>query len=217
MRVINNLIILGRAFPQKLKDGRRSCCAAGWCEGMGFIRIYPTYWLSKKLKRWNVVNVNVEDDNGDWRKESHKIINSKDLKNMDEQIEVVEEYPKNKREKLIIDLHKTCPSILNNEKKSIGIVKPKILKTYFSENKKGKKVLKIKYVCEPNCIVKRGFHDSQVLEWGVYEGLRKVNNKQKIIDSLHLFDEEYNKYFLIGNGYHTPRSFMIISILRFKK
>jgi hypothetical protein len=40
--IINDLIILGRACPEPLKDGRVTVCLAGWSEEYGFIRLYPT-------------------------------------------------------------------------------------------------------------------------------------------------------------------------------
>jgi hypothetical protein len=217
MRVLNEVIVLGRAFPQELRDGRISCCTAGWSKELGFIRIYPTYWLSKKLNTWNIINVNVEDDGGDWRKESYKIVGSKEIENIDSQIEVKGMLSREDKIKLLTELGKSCPVALNGLKKSLGIVKPFITKAYYAKNKKGDNILRVKYLCD-RCFVQRGYHDAQILEWGVYEFLRKNPNREnEAIDNLHLLDNDWEKYFLIGNGYRTPRSFMIISILRYKK
>lgn len=72
-RIIDDLIILGKAFPQELKDGRITCCTAGWSPTRGFIRIYPIPPESEKLKRWNIVSTKVERNLNDWRDESWKI------------------------------------------------------------------------------------------------------------------------------------------------
>jgi len=218
MRRIDNLVILGRAFPQQLKDGRISCCTAGWSPTLGLIRIYPTDYKSEKLKRWNIVSIKVEHNPNDWRHESWKILDSKDWRNVDDKIEVKGTYPKDKRLELIEKtIPKHCPNTLNDIRTSLGLVEPKILDYEFKENKKGEEILRIHYNCLPRCF-SASFHNQQVLEYGVYEWIRKnPDYRDKVVDNLHLMEDDWKKYFLIGNSYRAPRSFMIIEILRFKR
>lgn len=216
--IINDLIILGRAFPQHLKDGRISCCTAGYSPTQGLIRIYPTDYQSEKLKQWNIVSVNVERNPNEWRKESWKIIDSNDWEHIDDKIEVIGQLPREERITLIeTTIPKSCPNKLNEQKVSLGILCPKIISYYFAKNRKGHEVLRIRYKCTPECFIKGISHDAQVLEYGVDEWIRKYpNSKEGVIENLHLLDDTWRKHFLVGNGYHTPRSFMIISIIRWK-
>ena len=118
----------------------------------------------------------------------------------------------------------------------MGIIEPTILKHYFEEqdlvtsvqtNLFGELRVKIKeefqfeprikYECS-GCRVGRGFHDQQLLEWGAYEWMRKYpEDKEQVWENLGLDNEEYDKFFLVGNMHQYPTAFLIISILRFKK
>ena len=60
-------------------------------------------------------------------------------------------------------------------------------------------------------------HDQQILEWGVYEWIRKhPDNVEQVWKNLHLGESGYDTRFLVGNMARHRMSFMIISILRHK-
>jgi len=225
-RIIDDLVIIGKAFPQILQDGRATCCTAGWSPTRGFIRIYPIPPFSEKLKRWNIISAKVEINPSDWRDESWKICDSKNPEEALRNVKVVGKLNRKEQIRLIKEiLPNQCPCGLNEKRISLGIVKPKIIDTLWDGDK-----LKIKYECEQDCLLSSTYtkkdgttkiyspHKQQVLEWGVYEWVRKHPEKKKeVIDNLRLFDKDYDVYFFVGNSYKAPTSFMIISILRFKK
>ena len=75
----------------------------------------------------------------------------------------------------------------------------------------------ITYECVGNCKCKNKVHCQSISEWGCYEYMRKNPNKEtNLKDNLRLFDQEYNKYILVGNIYKAPQTYVIIDILRFK-
>jgi len=130
-----------------------------------------------------------------------------------------------------------CVNELNDQKGSLGIIKPEILEMTFEDRKKiedtvqltldsevkfltagnFEKVPVIKYRC-PKCTAKNGFHKQQLLAWEAYEWMRNnKSNIEQLWENLRLEDPEYEKYFLVGNQAYHLRSFMIISVIRFKK
>ena len=73
--IIDDLIILGRACPEPLKNGRVTVCLGGWSDKFGFVRLYPTR-SDIRWKRWDIVRVDVERNPSDTRVESWKIAGS---------------------------------------------------------------------------------------------------------------------------------------------
>ncbi len=130
-RVIDDLIILGRAVPETIRNGRTTICTAGYSHKLGFVRIYPTKHTSP-LKRWNIVKVPVERDPRDTRRESWKIQGSKrEWDRLDEKIEPVGRLRKKDLLNLIANLTDGCVKDVNNVKRSLGIIKPEIRECYF--------------------------------------------------------------------------------------
>lgn len=131
--IINDLIILGRAVPDRIKNGRLTVCTAGYSPSHGFIRLYPTR-LDSPFVRWSIVSVPVERDNRDHRLESWKIEGSKsEWARLSRKIKVVGKFPPTKRLNLIGNLTDDCVQLIRGEGRSLGIVKPTIEKTYFAE------------------------------------------------------------------------------------
>ena len=127
MQEIDDLIILGRSWPEPLRDNRYTVCVAGYSKMSGFIRIYPTR-ISSPLNAWNIVRVSVERNSADPRKESWKIIGSKkDWDKLDENIKVIGSLEREERIKLLKNLSKDSTEDLINQKRSLGLVKPEIL------------------------------------------------------------------------------------------
>ena len=76
---------------------------------------------------------------------------------------------------------------------------------------------RIRYECI-DCRIGRGYHDQQLLEWGAYEWIRKhPENMDQVWDNLGLINPDYEKYFFIGNQLQYQNSFMVVSVLRYKK
>lgn len=237
---IEDLVILGRGCPDRLRDNRETVCTAGYSNIHGFVRIYPTK-TSSPLKRWNVVNVEVERNNRDTRSESWKIVGSKkEWDDLDKRISVVKEVNQNEKENLITSNLAGCVHDINDDRRSLGIIKPTIEKCYFGIREgynpyvqqsligaiakrlpiKTKEnfplVPRIKYRCS-NCRAK-GFHDQQVIDWGFYEWIRKYpEKKEQVWENAKVVNGNSDIYFFIGNQASHRRSFMIISILSLPK
>ncbi len=231
--IIEDLVILGRSSPDRMRDGRVSTCTAGYSEVHGFIRLYPTR-LNSPLKVWNVVRVSVETNPRDFRAESWKIEGSKsDWEHLDEKIEVVGRVEGLDRMELVTSLISGCVSDLNDERRSLGIVEPSWKECYFDERETydpttqltlwGKTAIsnkngyhfqpRIRYKCS-KCKAIR-YHDQQLLEWGVYEWFRKNPGKEsQVWENLFWKEKQQRIFFLVGNLAFRPSSFVIISVLR---
>lgn len=234
--LLKDLIILGRACPEPLKDGRVTVCLAGYSAEYGFIRLYPTH-PKMNMKRWDIIEVEVERTERDTRDESWKIVGSKtDWDILPDKIQVIGHLKKpDDRRNLIGNLTDTSAKILNEQKRSLGIVKPEVLETYFGKNSKfgewkqqglpgftdlDKYFTKRDYEIEPRVkyrcpdITPPSQHDQQVLEWGFYEWFRKEPNKlEQVWENAGFNRENRDIYFLLGNLFLYRNSFMIISTL----
>jgi hypothetical protein len=236
--VIEDLIILGRACPEPISDGRQTICTAGYSEKHGFIRLYPTRY-DAPLKTWNIVRVPVERPIKplyDGRPESWKIVGSKkDWDTLSEKVEKVGEYSRNKRPALIGGLVSKCVNEIIESRRTLGIIKPAFMDPYFQKQEAVKLkqkalddslrldvkenypiVPRLKYRCS-ECTVKKESHDQQILEWGAYEWIRKNPNEvEQLWDNYRINDPAFEKYLLVGNLYKYPKTFNIVSILRYK-
>ncbi|MFX0174377.1 MAG: hypothetical protein ACFE9L_21070 [Candidatus Hodarchaeota archaeon] len=75
----------------------------------------------------------------------------------------------------------------------------------------------IKYSCS-NCKSVQGYHEQQLLSIEAFEWMRKNPEKiDQLWRNFHINDPEYDLYLFIGNQQIRRTSFMVISILRFKK
>ncbi|RLI99113.1 MAG: hypothetical protein DRP00_00095 [Candidatus Aenigmatarchaeota archaeon] len=234
--VINDLIILGRGCPERIRNGRVTVCTAGYSPTHGFIRIYPTK-MDMPLERWSIVRVPVERNPRDTRRESWKIVGSKtEWGKLHKKVEVVGELEPKKRLNLIANLVDDCVEDIRKAKRSLGIVKPIIKKCYFSEREDydastqltllGYPVVKtknqfpvtprIRYKCS-NCKSK-SHHDQQVLEWGFYEWIRKCpDKKDQVWENARIFSKRHKIFFFVGSLFQHRARYVIISVLRIPK
>ena len=235
--VIDDLIVLGRAVPEPLKDGRITVCLGGYSPNAGFIRIYPTK-VNMNINRWAIIKVEVEKDDRDTRKESWKIAGSKkDWDHLHLQVERVGDLPKKKQLPLVHSLVTDCVNTINDAHDSLGIIEPDLLKCYFKENKKFGELFqatlptftedvrvkrdfpyepRVQYRCS-NCQAKQ-YHDQQVLEWGFFKWFEKQPDKyEQVWENARMQDSDYDLYFFVGNQAKYRTSFLVISVLRFKK
>lgn len=233
---IEDLIILGTACPEPMRDGRTSVCVAGYSHKHGFIRVYPSS-VDMKLKMWSIVKIPLEKNPQDTRFESWKIQGSKhEWDHLYEKIEFVGNYKKKYRRDLISNLEVGCVNNLNDQNKSLGIVKPKINDYFFVKNEEyspnnqvdlyGMKELKtrknhrfiprVKYFCR-DCQVKT-IHHQQIVEWGFYEWIRKYpDRKNQVWDNAKFNSKKHDIYFLVGNIFKHRKSFIVISVIRLPK
>jgi hypothetical protein len=230
---IQDLVVLGRAAPEPIRDGRHTVCLGGYSEQHGYVRLYPTQMWMSDCERWNVISTPVEKSNRDDRDESYKIAGSKeDWGELHNKIQKVGELSKTEQIQLVDELAGDCPIRLNENRTSLGVVKPEeILDVYLDtaeqatvqmdlegNERKGKNdyrhSLYIKYRCE-GCDAKT-FHDQHTIEWGVYRYWDNNADPEGVIDALGFNDENMNHYFFVGNLNNERRAYIIISVLRFK-
>lgn len=238
VEIIDDLVVLGRAGPELIEDeGRHTVCLGGWSESKGYVRLYPTHKYSN-ANRWNIIKVPaLQDKAHDYRDESWKIEGSKaDWDQLYEKIEKVDELSRGEAIELAQRLPKTCRNKLNEKKQSLGLVEPEEIHDVYLEpvdnpdpvatDLQGNQLksksnyphkLYIEYTCS-NCEAKDG-HRQHCIEWGIFRfwDNHKDRDPEEVIDALHLFDDDYKKYFFIGNMHNHPTSYIIISVLRWKK
>jgi len=234
---IDDLIVLGRGCPDRIKDGRVTVCTAGYSTKHGFVRIYPTR-RDAPLNTWNVISVEVERADKDTREESWKIVGSKsEWEKLSEKIQVHGRFPAHKRIDLISSLVDDCVVSINEARRSLGIVRP-VVRRYYIDRKgqfekdiqtelfggdvvltKGNYAVqpRIAYSCGPKCRLREG-HDQQVIEWGFFEWFRKNSeNPDQVWDNARIVDPNYAKFLFVGNQWLHRTSFLVIEILRMRR
>lgn len=229
---IRDLVVLGRAAPEPIQDGRHTVCLGGYSPSRGYIRLYPTQRRMDTCKRWNVISVPVEESQQDNRDESYKISGSQeDWEDLHKKIRQVDRLSKTEQIELVDELAGDCTIRLNENRISLGLVEPgEIMDVYIDENsntavqmdlemneRKGKsdypQDLYIKYRCS-DCSAKT-HHNQHAIGWGVYRYWDKYDDEEGVIDALGFNDENINHYFFVGNLNHEREAYIIISILRF--
>ena len=231
---IEDLVVLGRAAPEPISDGRHTVCLGGYSETLGFVRLYPTQRRMAQCKRWNVISVPVESaEPDDTRDESYKIAGSRESwDRLHTKIEKVGRLSKPERIQLVERLAGDCTGRLNDQHKSLGIAKPqRIHDVYLKDQedptyqvtlngrrRQGKREypqkLYLRYECE-ECSL-QGPHNQHCIEWGIYRYWDKNDDPKGVIDALRLTDDAYQHYFFVGNLNHRRHAYIIISDLRFK-
>lgn len=234
-QTIDDLVVLGRAAPEPIADGRHTVCLGGYSPTIGYVRLYPTQKRMDSLRRWNVVSVPVESaDPDDTRDESYKIAGSKkDWDTLHQKIEQVGQLSKPERVQLVDRLAVDCRNKLNDAHKSLGMVNPDEILNYELEPRKDqthqvtldgtrqegkteyKNKLYIEYRCA-GCAAKTA-HRQHCIEWGVYRYWDKHENQEGVFDALKLTHDGYKHYFFIGNLNHRRQTYIIISDLRFSE
>jgi hypothetical protein len=236
--VIDDLIVLGRAVPEPIKDGRTTVCLGGYSHELGFVRVYPTR-TDMKWHRWDVVRVEVEKDVRDTRAESWKILGSRtEWDNLSSKIQVIGSIEDQTAQRnLAANLADDCVNDINDARRSLGVVKPSKIEPYFAHNphygqlfqmvlpglgestkvkRDFQKEPRVKYQCA-DCKTHKG-HDQQILEWGFYEWFRKnPDNIDQIWENAQFNSPDHDIYFFVGNQFRHRTSYMVISVLRIKK
>lgn len=235
---MENIVVIGNSEPDELSDGRKSVCTVGYHKDYGLIRIYPVP-PNAPMKRWNVVTIPLETNPQDNRKESWKIQGSKD-KQLSDKIVLTRQLTRNEQIQLLNELKAKysfdCVEEINDKKLSLGFIKPTGCSTRFVQRAEHDvTVQKSLFTDQPFLTIKnfqvqprltyrcskcktKDPHDQQILEWGVYEGIRKKpDERDKILEGLRVNDPAWDVELLVGNQNRYRRSFMVISVYRFKK
>lgn len=235
---LEDVVILGRAAPEEMGDGRQSVCTGAWSSERGFIRLYPIDPQDNLFSRWDIVNVDVERNPNDYRHESWKIKGRK--KNQTEKVEIVGEYPRHKRGTLIHNLTDDCVNDINEAERSLGIISPDEIHEleyvdWETDDAPGKQVklfenieeykpdnredfeqnIKLRYTCE-DCSTKQGYHNQTLLSWEAYMGMKNTDNKNQLSDNFRFDDDDYRHWLFVGNMNSYKNSFIVISVLRLK-
>jgi hypothetical protein len=237
--ILTDLVVLGRAAPEEMGDGRQTVCTGAWSPDEGFIRLYPIDPEANLFSRWDVIDAEVERNPKDARHESWKIKGRK--QNQKEKVEIKGTYPREKRATLLHNLEDECVNVINDERRSLGIVKPEdIDELVFEEwddddaghvqaklleeldgNKPDNRDefeynIKLRYTC-PSCQTSQGFHNQTLLEWGAYMGLKNnPHNPSKLEENYRLRDDDYDHWLFVGNLNRHKQSFIVISIIWLK-
>jgi hypothetical protein len=242
--IIDDIVILGRAVPERLKDSRVTVCLGGLSKSRGFIRLYPTR-LKMPVKQWDIIKAEVERNDKDDRNESWKIVGSgsawEEITHHIEKVGRVDT-PYEKRE-LVMSSLSDCVEDLKGIEQSLGLIYPReIREKHFGKNPQYGEIFqpllfpeydeswadvksdfefepRLKYVC-PDCKTKQGYHDQKVLEWGWFEYLRKNPDNRDGLWSAAKFDSEQHDHVLfVGNQFDMIKrnSYLIISVLVIQK
>lgn len=239
---LHDVVILGTAVPEQIKDGRKTVCVAAWQKDMGLIRLYPCRGDSTWKARWSVIDAHVERNPKDTRRESFKIVGSHDNWEGFSETSVIHRgtiNAQNGRE-IIDSLPVKCVADVNTARDSLCIIKPVDLRWRMAENPsygKLKNELLIEYPgeswlstksdypfqprlqfrCSHECHI---YHDMTVVEWGGFEWIRKnpdPNSAIKLFDNWRLSDANYEISLLLGNQCCHRNSFIVISVFQSKK
>jgi len=182
--------------------------------------------------------VPVEKTSRDTRSESWKIQGSKkEWDRLSDKIEVVGTFKRSDRHNLIGNLVDNCVECIRSEGRSLGIIKPKIHEYYFKERTDFEPevqttlldaygvMVKENYPYQPricytctDCETKGGKHDQQIVEWGIYEWMRKnPDRKEQVWENLRLDSPKHEIYFFVGNIMYHPNRFLVICSLPLPK
>ncbi len=232
---IDDLVVFGRTAPEDSVKHGQSVCMAGYSPEMRqFIRVYPMA-VRSNVKARSVITVEVERNNKDSRMESWtlKDRSERSITNIKPQIHKTALQP-------ILNNSVTTIEELNNNKLSIGVIKPEHydieLKTrdkiaipgqlsLFDSFQKQVSVraansyyhapyLKLYNASGQNCL--------QIREWGVYELMRSYEMQYKTITASDIkkalyINDSKDVYFVIGNMVASRNVWMVIKVFTYDK
>lgn len=229
---IHDLVVLGTAVPQEIRDGRKTVCVAGYHDDLGLIRLYPTR-VRMGLHRWHKVSVTVERNRQDTRVESWKLAHSKewDLLQVDA---FGGELARDDRMAIVERHAASCPRELDSDRKSLAILRaptiehcafvanrteppqqPRLLPStddFVATRADYEYIPKLVYRCAAGCK-----HEATVVDWGAYEWMRKHRDKlDGYWENVHVMDAAWTKHLLIGNQCNARTSWIVIAIIAFK-
>lgn len=237
-RTLHEVVILGRAAPEAISDGRLTTCTGAWSRHRGFIRLYPCDPEEDLFSRWDIVDVEVKRNPKDNRDESWKLAR----RDQPSCIEKTGEYPRDERATLLTQLEDDCVEVIKESGRSLGIIRPESIdglefkeweeeddettQTKLFESMEGwrpetreefDQEIRIQFTC-PECHTQQGYHNKTLLEWGGYVATRKnnIDSADELEGLYDLNDQEFNHWIFVGNQNNQRTSFIAINILWIK-
>jgi len=230
---IEDFIVFGRTVPERSKKYGHSVCMAGYSKELGeMIRVYPLN-IKSKVKARKILNLDVERNKDDTRKESWALKGRTERSILDTSNQAKPKQLQNILQNI------TYPSIteLNENKLSLGVLQPNefeiVMKSRSEVNehkveafdefanhfKTGADYTKIPYL---KMKIGDRTHCIQMREWGIFELLRKYEKEGKstsqedIKNALHI-REDRETYFAVGNMYRFRNNWLVIKTFTFKR
>jgi len=187
------------------------------------------------LHRWQTCTIKVERNPQDTRAESWKLVGSKQWELL-EVDGIGSKVPSEQRLAIIDACAASCPQDLNDERKSLAVIKaPDIINCTFAVNptKPPRQNHLIPYALEAFASTKADYpfvpklsyrcihgheHDATVIEWGAYEWMRKnPANIDGYWENIRIQDGTWVKHLLIGNQCNARNSWIIVGILTLRQ
>jgi hypothetical protein len=212
-------IVIAKTIPEiSKKDGREYSCTVGYSPELGFIRVYPVPLIG--FKRWYKYIIDVERNNRDTRKESWKLSSMTRTDNfigLEKEIICIGKVNKDFIISMFQEIVSPSISKLNEERKSIGVIKTNQLKPYWDVNKNFVNTSQFNMFEDVQCIETSlytkdqylkesrisfndldGIHNLQLNDWQYYEFQRKFGAKK---EAFRYISKDKDNYILIGNMY----------------
>jgi len=221
-----------------LKDGRKAMCAVAWNSEVGLFRFYPLNVLSP-AKVWLECDMDLEPDEGSYRKEDWKLVESKKWDTQEDRIRPVKLWkrPEPKIELLEKLVELSHPSNVdpvdycNEERRSIVMVRPKQLEGRLKTNPSFRNGSQghlwddyehwvmcqndYRHIAQLRWVSQTGKeHDAKIVAQEFHMGLR--NRPDKIWSFSQIYNHEYTKYLLLGNIKAFPNAFVVVHVHRIK-
>lgn len=240
--IIDDLVVLARAVPELRPrgGGSKGVCLAGFSPTYGFIRIDPVR-VDTKVRRWDILQVDVERKKRDTRHESWQIVNaSTDWLNLNDRVDIVGYLKSRSERKAILEANlSSCVMDVSDAKDSLCLIRPVSMSgewipntrydepyqtpliPHFNEDwaytrANFPQIPQITYVC-PECKTKGGHHTQIFIGWDAFEFLRKSRQNQDAFwTNARFFDTDYDHYFLVGNQSVRRNAYMVIGVIWMK-
>jgi hypothetical protein len=226
--------VIAKSIPEYSKrDGCLFTCTLGYChESKSMIRVYPIPLIG--MKKWETYIIDVEKNKRDTREESWKLSSYAKYENwigLDKDVINIGKIDRLKAVNILLLSGQILPSIsiLNSEKKSIGIVPINNYNLYWDVNDRYINTSQVgmfedvdladftKYTKETNTVEARicfvgndGSHDLQFNDWSVTEWYRKFSGLYPIKDAFRFLQNK--KYALLGNMHNYRKNWICLDL-----
>ncbi|MCT7950124.1 hypothetical protein NG798_10035 [Ancylothrix sp. C2] len=132
------VLIATKTYPSISQKYRETVCTAGILlndneQPVEWIRIYPIRFryldFDQRYPRWSIISANIEKNDQDSRPESYRID--------DTSIQIIKKIGSDnnwaERKQFVLPLQFSSIKEIQNQGKSLGIIKPQIIQKYYSE------------------------------------------------------------------------------------
>lgn len=224
--------LLVKTVPEYSKrDGTLYTCSIGISPELGLIRIYPL--PPTGMKKWGIYELEVERNKRDSRKESWKLSSYSRKDNwtgFTQDVKYIRDANKNKVLSYLSNYIAPSISYLNEQRKSIGLIKANSLHGYWDANNKfintkqigmfedvelawfasytkstKQKESRVKFIDQD------GQHDLQLNEWGLYEYQRKFGAKK---EAFRFINGKTDSYLMVGNMHNYRSTWIGMSVFQ---